>query len=62
MDELESAEATLDVLQRVLRGVTADDLPRPTPCREFDVAGLLRRRDVLVKKLRRMRREMEPKR
>ncbi|MFD3037751.1 TIGR03086 family metal-binding protein [Mycolicibacterium senegalense] len=40
MDELESAEATLDVLQRVLRGVTADDLPRPTPCREFDVAGL----------------------
>jgi len=27
-----------------------------------DVAGLLRRRDVLVKKLRRMRREMEPKR
>jgi 3-hydroxyacyl-CoA dehydrogenase len=27
-----------------------------------DVAGLLRRRDVLVKKLRRMRRDMEPKR
>lgn len=27
-----------------------------------DVAGLLRRRDVLVKKLRRMRKEMEPKR
>jgi hypothetical protein len=27
-----------------------------------DVAGLLRRRDVLVKKLRRMRREMEPQR
>lgn len=40
MDELESAEATLDVLQRVLRGITADDLTRPTPCREFDVAGL----------------------
>jgi uncharacterized protein (TIGR03086 family) len=40
MDELDSAEATLDVLQRVLSGITADDLSRPTPCREFDVAGL----------------------
>ncbi|OCB56543.1 TIGR03086 family protein [Mycobacterium vulneris] len=40
MDELDSAEATLEVLQRVLNGVTADDLSRPTPCREFDVAGL----------------------
>lgn len=40
MDELEGAEATLDVLQRVLHGITADDLSRPTPCREFDVAGL----------------------
>ncbi|MEV0673110.1 TIGR03086 family metal-binding protein [Mycobacterium sp. NPDC050441] len=40
MEELDSAEATLDVLQRVLHGITADDLSRPTPCREFDVAGL----------------------
>ncbi|KHO20021.1 transcriptional regulator, ArsR family protein [Mycolicibacterium setense] len=40
MDELESAEATLDVLQRVLHGLTPDDLSRRTPCREFDVAGL----------------------
>ncbi|WKG03238.1 TIGR03086 family metal-binding protein [Mycolicibacterium sp. HK-90] len=40
MDELDSAEATLDVLQRVLHGITADDLTRQTPCREFDVAGL----------------------
>lgn len=40
MDELDSAEATLDVLQSVLHGVTPDDLSRPTPCREFDVAGL----------------------
>ena len=40
MDELDSAEATLDVLQLVLSGVTTGDLTRPTPCREFDVAGL----------------------
>ncbi|WP_083654373.1 TIGR03086 family metal-binding protein [Mycobacterium sp. GA-1841] len=40
MNELDSAEATLDVLQRVLHGITADDLSRQTPCREFDVAGL----------------------
>ncbi|WP_441963553.1 TIGR03086 family metal-binding protein [Mycolicibacterium houstonense] len=40
MDELDSAEATLDVLQRVLHGITPDDLSRRTPCREFDVAGL----------------------
>lgn len=40
MDELDSAEATLDVLQRVLSGVTTGDLSRTTPCPEFDVAGL----------------------
>lgn len=40
MDELESAEATLDVLKRVLEGIGADDLTRQTPCREFDVAAL----------------------
>jgi uncharacterized protein (TIGR03086 family) len=40
MDELEAAEATLDVLQTVLQGVNADDLSRRTPCSEFDVAAL----------------------
>ncbi|MGV0743143.1 TIGR03086 family metal-binding protein [Mycolicibacterium sp. XJ870] len=40
MDELDSAEATLDVLQRVLHGITADDLPSQTPCSQFDVAAL----------------------
>lgn len=40
MDELESAETTLGVLQGVLHGITAEDLARQTPCREFDVAAL----------------------
>jgi uncharacterized protein (TIGR03086 family) len=40
MDELESAQATLGVLQAVLQDITADDLSRQTPCREFDVAAL----------------------
>lgn len=39
-DQIESAEATLVILQDVLDGITADDMPRPTPCREFDVASL----------------------
>jgi uncharacterized protein (TIGR03086 family) len=39
-DELESAEATYAVLDAVLQGITAADLDRRTPCREFDVAGL----------------------
>lgn len=39
-DELASAEATLQVLQRVVHGIASDDLKRQTPCREFDVAGL----------------------
>jgi uncharacterized protein (TIGR03086 family) len=40
MDELESAEAALGVLQAVLAGITDEDLARQTPCREFDVAAL----------------------
>jgi uncharacterized protein (TIGR03086 family) len=39
-DEIESAEATLVVLQDVLQGVRAGDLTRQTPCTEFDVAKL----------------------
>jgi len=39
-DELHSAEDTLGVLQRVLHPIAADDLARPTPCREFDVTQL----------------------
>ncbi|WP_197502037.1 TIGR03086 family metal-binding protein [Mycobacterium sp. E2733] len=39
-DELHSAEDTLGVLQRVLHPIAADDLSRPTPCAEFDVAQL----------------------
>jgi uncharacterized protein (TIGR03086 family) len=40
MNELESIEATLGVLQTVLDDITTDDLSRQTPCREFDVAAL----------------------
>ena len=39
-DELASAEATLQVLQQVVHAIATDDLTKPTPCREFDVAGL----------------------
>jgi len=39
-DELDSAEATLQVLQHVVHGIASDDLNKQTPCREFDVAGL----------------------
>ena len=39
-DELESAEATLAVLQNVLHGIAKDDESKQTPCREFDVAKL----------------------
>ena len=39
-DELDSAEATLGVLQQVLHGIAADDLSKRTPCREFDVSQL----------------------
>jgi uncharacterized protein (TIGR03086 family) len=39
-DELESAEASLAVLQHVLHGIADDDWSKQTPCREFDVASL----------------------
>jgi uncharacterized protein (TIGR03086 family) len=39
-DELDSAEASLRVLQNVLHPIAADDSSRQTPCREFDVASL----------------------
>jgi uncharacterized protein (TIGR03086 family) len=39
-DELDSAEASLKVLQQVVHGIATDDLTKQTPCREFDVAGL----------------------
>ena len=39
-DELESAEATLAVLQHVLHGIADDEWSKQTPCREFDVAAL----------------------
>jgi uncharacterized protein (TIGR03086 family) len=39
-DELDSAEATLKVLQHVLHTIAADDMSRRTPCTEFDVTQL----------------------
>ena len=39
-DELDSAEATLKVLQQVLHTIAADDMSRQTPCTEFDVSQL----------------------
>jgi len=38
---LTAADATLAVLQSVLRQVTEDDLGKPTPCEEFTCGGLL---------------------
>lgn len=40
LDELASAEATLAVLQHVLRGLGESDLSKPTPCTEYDVSQL----------------------
>jgi uncharacterized protein (TIGR03086 family) len=40
IDELQSAEATLAVLQHVLHPMSNDDWSKQTPCREFDVAKL----------------------
>lgn len=40
VDELDSAEASLQVLQQVVHGIATDDSTKQTPCREFDVAGL----------------------
>lgn len=39
-DELQSAEASLAVLQNVLHPISNDDWSKQTPCREFDVAKL----------------------
>ncbi|HSS24230.1 MAG TPA: TIGR03086 family metal-binding protein [Mycobacterium sp.] len=39
-DELDSAEATLGVLQQVLHTIASDDMSRQTPCTEFDVTQL----------------------
>jgi uncharacterized protein (TIGR03086 family) len=40
LDPLTSANATLAVLQHVLRGIGEDDLSRPTPCAAFTVGQL----------------------
>jgi len=40
LDPLSSAEATLAVCQRILRGVAEDDYHKPTVCTEFDVTQL----------------------
>src|ERR1700754_1730155 len=39
-DELDSAEASLGVLQNVLHPIANDEWSKQTPCREFDVATL----------------------
>ena len=41
LDELTVGDATLAVCQQVLLGVTQADLDRPTPCTDYDVAGLV---------------------
>ena len=40
MDPIGAAEASLAVLQPVLRGLTADDQPKPTPCADFTCHAL----------------------
>ena len=49
LDELTCAEATLAVLQQVLRGLDGTDLARRTPCSKFDVAQLA---DHLMRSMR----------
>ncbi|MGH3970139.1 MAG: TIGR03086 family metal-binding protein [Mycobacterium sp.] len=39
-DELASAEAALGVLQHVVHQISTDELAKPTPCSEYDVAQL----------------------
>jgi uncharacterized protein (TIGR03086 family) len=39
-DELDSAEASLAVLQHVLHTIASDDLTRQTPCTEYDITQL----------------------
>lgn len=40
IDELDSAEAALRVLQQVVHIIATEDLARPTPCTEYDVSQL----------------------
>lgn len=40
VDELACAEATLTVLHDAIRPLSREDMSRPTPCTEFDVARL----------------------
>jgi uncharacterized protein (TIGR03086 family) len=39
-DELDSAEASLAVLQQVLHTIASDDMKRQTPCSEYDLMQL----------------------
>ena len=39
-DELRAAEAALGVLQHIVHPISPDDLSRPTPSGDFDVAQL----------------------
>ena len=41
INELISAEAALALVQRVLRGLSEEDMAKPTPCRDFSVAELV---------------------
>jgi uncharacterized protein (TIGR03086 family) len=41
LNQLTSADATLAVCQHVLRGITQDDLDKPTPCSDFRVGQLV---------------------
>lgn len=41
LDAFTAAEAALAALQPVLRGLTVDDQPKPTPCSELDCHGLV---------------------
>lgn len=41
INQLTAVDATLAILQRVLRGITAADLDRDTPCADFNVTQLL---------------------
>jgi uncharacterized protein (TIGR03086 family) len=54
LDEQTSAEATLAILQRVLRGIGPDDLGNSTPCTEFTVADLAKHLNGSVTEIGRM--------
>ena len=55
-DELDSAEASLGVLQNVLHPIANEDWSKQTPCREFDIASADRPSDELDRRHRRRRR------